>query len=70
MKPKWTGEVVGKLHIYGFEVRELAAAFGCSPEYMSKLLSGIRQPKDAEHRVRIALESLIEQRKSKNQTTH
>lgn len=63
MKPKWTGEVVGKLHVYGFEIRELAASFGCSPEYMSKLLSGIRKPKDAERRVKAALDALIRERK-------
>ena len=63
MLEKWTGEVVGQLHIYGLEVRDLAAEMGCTPAYLSKLLKGKRTPKGAESRVRSALSNLISSRK-------
>ena len=41
MLPKWTGDVVGTLHVNSIEIRELAAKMGCAPEYLGKILNGI-----------------------------
>lgn len=59
MLAKWTGDVVGLLHVYNIEGRELAKKMGCTPEYLSKLLNGKREPKDAEAKVMTALNELI-----------
>lgn len=48
MLPKWTGDVVGTLHVHNIEIRELAAKMGCAPEYLGKILNGKREPKNAE----------------------
>lgn len=42
MLPKWTGDVVGTLHVNSIEIRELAAKMGCAPEYLGKILNGKR----------------------------
>ena len=62
MLPKWTGDVVGTLHVNSIEIRELAAKMGCAPENKKKILNGKREPKNAEAKVREALNELLEER--------
>ena len=62
MLPKWTGDVVGTLHVNSIEIRELAAKMGCAPEYLGKILNGKREPKKAEAKVREALNEVVEER--------
>ncbi|MEG1275704.1 MAG: hypothetical protein RSD27_08435 [Ruthenibacterium sp.] len=47
MPEKWTGDLVGKMHINRITSTELAAELGCSKQYSSMILSGARNPKDA-----------------------
>jgi transcriptional regulator with XRE-family HTH domain len=63
--PKWTGDVVGKLHVHNIEIRELAAKMGCAPEYLGKILNGKREPKNAEAKVKEALAELVKEREEK-----
>ena len=63
MLPKWTGDVVGTLHVNSIEIRELAAKMGCAPEYLGKILNGKR--KNAEAKVKEALEELLNEREGK-----
>jgi transcriptional regulator with XRE-family HTH domain len=63
--PKWTGDVVGTLHVNNIEIRELAAKIGCTPEYLGKILNGKREPKNAEAKVKEALEELLKEREEK-----
>ena len=65
MLPKWTGDVVGTLHVNNIEIRELAAKMGCAPEYLGKILNGMREPKNAEAKVKEALEELLKEREGK-----
>ena len=58
MLPKWTGDVVRTLHVNRIEIRELAAKMGCALEYLGKILNGKREPKNAEAKVKEALEEL------------
>ena len=62
MLPKWTGDVVGTLHVNSIEIRELDEKKGCAPEYLGKILNGKREPKNAEGKVREALNELLEER--------
>ena len=65
MLPKWTGDVVGTLHVNNIEIRELAAKMGCAPEYVGKILNGKREPKNAEAKVKEALAELVKEREEK-----
>lgn len=65
MLPKWTGDVVGTLHVNNIEIRELATKMGCAPEYLGKILNGKREPKNAEAKVKEALEELLKEREGK-----
>jgi hypothetical protein len=59
MLDKWTGEVVGTMHIYGISFTKLANQMGISNRYLSELLNSKRKPKDCEARIRAALMELI-----------
>lgn len=58
MPAKWTGEIIGGLHNLGLNAKDLAAHMGLHPKYVSKVLNGRRQPKNAEARYRRALHEL------------
>ena len=53
---------MGTLHVNNIEIRELATKMGCAPEYLGKILNGKREPKNAEAKVREALNELLEER--------
>ena len=59
MPDKWTGEVVGSMHINGVSAKSLAEKLGWNPKYLSSVLNGRRKPKGAEEKVKAALNSLI-----------
>jgi len=59
MLEQWTGDVVGKMHVHGVTVKQLAIHMGVRPEYLSKLLSGSRKTKNAEKMIRTALQDLL-----------
>lgn len=57
MPAQWTGELVGKMHIYGVSCRELADRIGCSNKWLSMVINGHRNSKNAEQRFMAALPS-------------
>ena len=59
MPDKWTGEVVGLMHVNGISAKDLAERLGWNPKYLSSVLNGRRKPKGAEEKVKAALDSLI-----------
>lgn len=58
MLKKWTGDVVGEMHINKISSSELAAHLGVTPEYISMVLNGHREPKGIEDRLRNAIEEI------------
>lgn len=58
MPAQWVSELVGKMH---GKVRqnELATKLNYTPEYVSLVMNGKREPKNAEQKFRTALEELI-----------
>lgn len=66
MPAQWTGELVGKMHIYGVSCRELADRIGCSNKWLSMVVNGHRSPKNAEQRFNAALDELIKEREEDN----
>lgn len=59
MPDKWTGEVVGLMHVNCVSAKALAERLGWNPKYLSSVLNGRRTPKGAEEKVKAALDSLI-----------
>jgi len=59
MLEKWTGEVVGTMHIYGISGRQLAKKMRINEKYLSAILNCKKKPPNAEVRVRAALYDLM-----------
>ena len=43
MKEPWTGNVVGRLHVYGISQTELARRCDYAPQYLSQILNGKKE---------------------------
>ena len=61
MPAEWTGEIVGRLHTLGLNAKDLAAQLGYNHVYVSAVLNGRRNPKQAEGKFRAALDELAAQ---------
>lgn len=59
MPAQWTGRLIGEMHLNGITAKQLAAEAGYTAEYVSMVLNGHRQPKNAEQTLRAALDRLI-----------
>lgn len=56
----WIADVVGKMHIHKISQSELADCYGCSREFMNRVLNGaIAPPKGAKERILTAVDDLI-----------
>lgn len=55
----WIAEAVGKMHINRIHQKEVAAKLGFSEEYLSMILHGKKNPKNAEVRIMTAIDELI-----------
>lgn len=64
MRKKWTGAIVGKMHVESITYEELAQKLGCTKAYVSMILNGSRNPAGAEQRFRQALDELIQQKQA------
>lgn len=62
MPAQWTGEIIGKLHLYHLTAKQLSEQLGYNPKYVSTVLNGHRNPKNAEQMFRKALNELIQQK--------
>lgn len=72
MPAQWTAEIIGTMHLQKISQVQLAKFLDCTPEYVSIVLNGKRNPKGAEARFRAALEALIAERSGQEEggTTH
>ncbi len=66
MLEKWTGDAVGKMHVYGIKLREIGEKLGCSPEYVSMILHGKKKSPRARERIESALEGLIKEKEQED----
>lgn len=58
MPAQWTADIVGEMHLMRISKRQLAEEIGVTPEYVSMVLNGHREPIGAEQRFREAINSL------------
>jgi transcriptional regulator with XRE-family HTH domain len=66
MPEKWTGTVVGKMHVNCITYDELAAKLGYTKAYISMILNGSRRPAGAKQKFQQALDELIQQKTKAN----
>lgn len=59
MLANWIGDAAGLMHKYGISNKQLAEHMGMTPEYISMILNGHRDPADAEARFRKAIAELV-----------
>lgn len=62
MIPKWTGHLVGKMHINSITNIDLADKLGYEKGYVSMVLNGKKTPKGARERFEAAVEEIIKER--------
>lgn len=62
MPAQWTADVVGEMHLHRISKRQIAEQMGVTPEYVSMVLNGHREPEGAEARFKEALSQIIERR--------
>lgn len=60
MPAQWTGELIGEMHIRSISAKQLAESVGWNPKYLSAVLNGHYKPKDAEQKLRAALNRLLQ----------
>lgn len=59
MLAQWIGELVGQMHKWKISKKRLADHMGFTPEYVSMVLNGHREPVGAEEKFRKAVEEII-----------
>ena len=59
MPAQWTADIIGKMHISGITAKQLAEHLQYNPKYVSAVLNGKREPRNAEQVFRKGLEELI-----------
>lgn len=59
MPAQWTADIIGQMHLHRIHKKRLADALGVTPEYVSMVLNGRREPPDAEKKFREALARII-----------
>ena len=63
MPEKWTGRLVGRMHIERVTCDDLAAELGVTRPYISMILNGHRKPDGIQSRLETALDSVLKKRK-------
>ena len=64
MPDKWTGDIIGKMHVNRISHASLAKQLGCTKAYVSMVLNGTRRPAGAEQKFNEALNELIRQKQA------
>lgn len=58
MPAQWTADVIGKMHLNQITAKRLAEHLGYTPEYVSMVLNGKKEPKNGEQVFRLAVDEL------------
>lgn len=62
MPAQWTADLIGEMHLKGVTCKSLATEAGWHEKYLSAVLNGHRDPKNAEQTLRAALDRIVERR--------
>ena len=64
MPAQWTADLIGKMHLAGVTAKQLAEEANLNPKYLSGILNGHYEPKNAEQTLRMALNRLVEKKET------
>lgn len=64
MPADWTAQLIAKLHMNRISKKQLAKQLNYTPEYVSMVLNGHRNPSGAEADFSNALDDLIQQKQT------
>ena len=64
MPENWTAQIIANLHLNRISKKQLAEQLGYTPEYVSMVLNGHRNPNGAESEFSKALDKLIKQKQA------
>ena len=59
MPEPWTSKVVAEMHANKIKQKDLAKAIGWTPEYVSMVLNGKRNPSNAQKKIEMAIASIV-----------
>ena len=62
MLEKWTGTVVGKMHVHQVTYEDVAKEMGVTKAYISMILNGLRKPEGIRTRIEAALDAVIDRK--------
>ena len=65
MLEKWTGTIVGKMHVHKLTMEDVAKEMGVTKSYVSMILNGVRKPDGIKKRMEEALDALIKRKSGK-----
>ena len=59
MPAQWTADLIGGMHLARVSKKQLAKHLGVTPEYVSMVLNGHREPDGAAERFKDALDQIV-----------
>lgn len=62
MPERWTGELVGKMHLHGIKRKDIARKIGYNDKYVLAVLNGKVKPKGAQEKFEAAVDAIIAER--------
>lgn len=65
-KITWQAEVKGLMYRHSIMNKDIAKHLGCSDEWIAKLFTGKATSRDAEERIRTAVDDIIKERRLAN----
>lgn len=60
MPAQWTADVIGEMHLKRVSKKRLAEQLSVTPEYVSMVLNGHREPEGAEAKFKAALRQIAD----------
>ena len=68
IKPeKWTGKLIGNMHVEGITYDDLAKELEVTKAYVSMILNGRKRPPNARERLEAAFAAVLERKKAETQ---
>lgn len=70
MKEKWTGDLIGKMHVYDVTYDDLASELGWVKGYIGMILNGQRNPMGAKEKLFAAFDAIVARRKAEKKVSN
>lgn len=65
VKEKWTGNLIGRMHVHDITYDDLASEVGWGKPYVSMILNGQRRPVGAREKLEAAVDAIIQRQVSR-----